>query len=94
MRGRSIIDNNFDRCYLCGSTYNIYEHHVFYGIANRKLSEKYGLTIPLCGDCHTGANGVHQNRELDLHIKKIGQLNFEEKYSYELFMKVFGKNYR
>ena len=38
--------------------------------------------------------GVHGgNKELDAELKQEAQELFEEKYSHELFMKVFQKNY-
>jgi hypothetical protein len=37
---------------------------------------------------------VHHNHQLDLYIKRYAQLQFEKEFSYEKFMKVFGKNYR
>jgi hypothetical protein len=67
---------------------------VFFGTANRKQSEKHGLMVSLCSDCHRGAKGVHNNKQLDLYIKKYAQLQFEKEFSFEGFMKVFGKNYR
>lgn len=49
-------------CYLCARLYGIYdrqenlqEHHVIFGRANRKLSEKYGLKV-----YHTSACGTTQ----------------------------------
>ena len=39
-------------CFLCGRNGRgdrLERHHIF-GAANRKLSEKYGLTVWLCGD--------------------------------------------
>ena len=66
------------------------EHHCF-GAGNRKLSTKYGLTIPLCMDCHTGNKGVHNNYQLNLYVKRIAQVKFEKKYGREKFMEVFMK---
>ena len=31
-------------CYFCGSVVGLEEHHIFAGTANRKISEKYGLS--------------------------------------------------
>ena len=52
------------------------------------------LTVPLCPDCHRGPKGVHHNKQLDLHIKRYAQMQFEKEHSYEEFVKLFGKNYR
>lgn len=34
--------------------YNLEEHHIFEGTANRNLSEKYGLKVYLCQKHHRG----------------------------------------
>lgn len=83
-------------CWECGSTYNLHEHHIFYGNGLRGLSEKYGLKVWLCYEHHQGAEGVHKhpNGELDLRLKRNGQMLFEARYGgREAYMKVFGKNY-
>ena len=81
-------------CYVCKSTYNLHSHHVFFGTANRKQSEKYGMKVWLCMEHHTGSSGVHHNRDLDLHLKKFAQRKFEALYGDNTsFQKVFGRNY-
>ena len=80
------------KCWVCGSPY-VEEHHVIYGTAKRKLSEKFGLKIYLCHEHHTGNKGVHFNKALDTQLKMFAQKKFEEKYSHEKFMEVFKKNY-
>ena len=37
--------------------------------------------------------GVHNDVALDVELKQTAQRAFEKKYSHELFMSVFGKNY-
>lgn len=83
---------DYKYCELCGTTQNLHHHHVFFG-PNRKHSERYGLVAILCGSCHTGPNGVHNNRELDLHFKRKYQTKFERKHSREVWMMIFGRNY-
>ena len=81
-------------CYVCESTCNLQEHHILYGTANRKLSEKYGLKVWLCQEHHTGGSGVHFNKDLDLQLKKLAQERFEAVYGANTrFADVFGKNY-
>lgn len=94
MKINSIVTSEYHRCFICHSERNLEVHHVFFGTANRKQSEKHGLIVPLCPDCHRGPKGVHHNKELDLRIKQLAQIEFEKNFSYEEFMKVFGKNYR
>lgn len=82
-----------DNCFVCGSPY-VEVHHVIYGTANRKLSDKYGLIVPLCHEHHRGQTGVHFKRDLDIHLKKLAQEKFEAKIgARNEFIRVFGKNY-
>ncbi len=105
---RSIIEGDKDgACYLC-RLYGrppealadhsrhpaIQVHHIFEGVANRKLSEHYGLKVHLCIYHHTvGPDAVHNNRVWDRKLKEIGQKTFEEKYGEGTFLQVFGKSY-
>jgi hypothetical protein len=88
----SIVTDDWEHCFICQSQRNLQEHHCF-GAGNRKLSTKYGLTIPLCIDCHTGNKGVHNNYQLKLYVMRVAQKKFEDKYGHEEFMKVIGRNY-
>ena len=82
-------------CYACGTTRGLESHHVIYGTANRKLSERYGLKVWLCRYHHTGSNqAVHFNKDFDLHLKKEAQKAFEKYHgSREHFVRIFGKNH-
>lgn len=89
-------------CFLCGSGTpsgfydGLEEHHIFFGISNRKNSEKRGLKVWLCGEtCHrNGKNAVHKNRDTDLYLKRIGQEAYEAVYGDRLdFIREFGKSY-
>ena len=82
-----------DNCFVCGSPY-VEVHHVMYGTANRKLSDKYGLVVPLCHEHHTGQTGVHFKPSFDLHLKKLAQEKFNDVYgANKSFLEVFGRNY-
>ncbi|MCI8640673.1 MAG: hypothetical protein HFJ59_02200, partial [Clostridia bacterium] len=74
---------------------NAEEHHVFFGTANRKLSEKYGLKVYLCTEHHRGTRGVHgrEGKTLDTYLKELAQSRFEEKESREKFRQIFGISY-
>lgn len=90
---KSIISNEHV-CYFCGISYNLHKHHIFYGTANRRLSEKYGCWVYLCAYHHNMSDyGVHFNKDIDLGLKRMCQTEFEKKYSHEKFMQVFGRNY-
>lgn len=80
-------------CYICGCC-RVHAHHIFFGTANRKISDRYGYIAPLCSEHHTGSNGVHLNRDLDLHLKRIAQEHFENHHgTRDNFIKTFGKSY-
>ena len=89
---KSIMENPKNRtCWACGA-YAPEEHHVFYGMANRKMSEKYGLKVHLCSRHHRDhREGVHgQNKELDHRLKVTGQRVFETHHgTREQFVKIF-----
>ena len=89
---KSIIQEDTDYCFICGR-YGAEVHHIFFGTANRKLSEKYGLTVGLCYNHHRGNKGVHFNRKLDLELKQMAQRRFIEVYPEVDFLAVFGRNY-
>ena len=89
---KSILQDE-KKCFLCGSINNLHKHHI-YGGANRKISDKNGFWIWLTGYWHNLSDeGVHFNKNLDLHLKKICQKKFEETSSREEFVKLIGKNY-
>lgn len=97
---RSIMQEKDGTCYICKMLEHDYsqkltqEHHVFFGTANRKMSEKYGLKVYLCLNHHTsGKNAVHQNREISDRLKEKAQITFQKKFPELNFREIFGKNY-
>lgn len=97
---KSIIQADRDHCFLCGGNggyWGLDEHHVFFGFANKKLSEKYGLKVYLCHEsCHeTGEKAVHNNAEVDRSLKakvqKIAMRHYG--WSIEDFIRIIGRNY-
>ncbi len=90
---KSIMQNTKE-CYITGSTINLHKHHVFFGSANRSKSEKWGCWVWLRSDFHnTSDYSIHFDRVLDLWLKRDTQRQFEQLYSREKFMEIFGKNY-
>lgn len=96
---KSILQSDKE-CYLCRYLYdsentrNLHDHHIFFGTANRVKSELYGMKVWLCIFHHIeGIGAVHKNRDYDLVLKKIAQKKFEETYTREEFIKIFGKSY-
>ena len=69
-------------CVLCGA-HGVHIHHAREGQGMAQRAQHW-LAIPLCPDCHTGATGIHGNRqrlkarkldEMDLLALTIEQLN-------------------
>ena len=93
MATKSILQTDRE-CWVCKSQRNLHRHHVIFGTANHKWSEKLGLTVYLCYEHHEGNTGVHHNRDLDLRLKQYAQEVFEAKIgTREDFRKIFGKSY-
>ena len=90
---KSIIQSDWDRCYLCGRPATE-THHVMSGTANRKLSEKYGLKVRLCHNCHTGSDHSAQyDPEKNRMLKIEAQMAFEQLYGHDKWMQTFRRNY-
>ena len=87
---KSIMQDK-EECYVSGSRINLERHHCLHGTANRKLAEKWGLWVYLRQDIHAS---VHErDKDLDRRLEQDAQRAFEEKYSHDLWMKTFRKNY-
>jgi hypothetical protein len=71
------------------------KHHIIFGTANRRKSEKYGLWCYVCRERHHvyGPESPHGNHEVDVHLKQIAQAEFEKRHPHELWMSEFRKNY-
>lgn len=93
---KSILQN-LKECYVCYSTTNLEEHHIFFGTANRKLSEKDGLKVWLCAEHHRGTYGVHGKNGIviDSLLKKEAQQCYMAKNNKtkEEFIRRYGKLY-
>ena len=90
--GKSIIQED-KVCYICGYEGNLEEHHIFGGVANRPISEKYGLKVWLCAGCHRGKKGAQYNKEINLKLKQDAQKAFVKEYGLTKWMELFRKNY-
>lgn len=94
-------DKESGQCYLCRLLHKDYsvkavreEHHVMGGVANRKLSERYGLKVYLDPNHHrNGPEAVHKNKEVALLLKREAQKAFMRAYPDLDFREIFGKNY-
>ena len=90
--GKSIMQNG-ERCWFCGRLTGLERHHVLGGVANRPLSEKYGLWVWVCQEHHTGKDGVQYDRKKGDALKRLAQIAFEARHSHDEWMQVFRKNY-
>ena len=90
--GKSIVQQVWDECYLCGRPATEV-HHILGGTANRKLSERYSLVVHLCHNCHLGADGAQYAPEVNRRLKMEAQIAFEEIYGHEKWMQIFRRNY-
>lgn len=83
------------KCFFCGNTQNLEEHHCLHGTANRKKADEYGLTVWLCNYHHTGGlRSVHRCKQTDKILQVFAQKYFLEHLGdMELWMKEFRKNY-
>ena len=83
-------------CWTCGKVGPTDVHHIF-GAANRKWSEKYGLTVHLCRECH---RRVHDNKYAMDSLHKAGEQQYCDVYfpgdmNHGMidFRQIFGRNY-
>ena len=90
---KSIIQTDGKGCYLCGKTVDLECHHVFGGVANRRISEKYGLKVWLCAGCHRGTDGAQYNKEINVRLKQEAQKAFVNEHGLKMWMDLFRKNY-
>lgn len=84
-------------CFFCGKDDGCEKHHVFFGTANRKLSDEDGLWVWLCSECHRGKHGVHgyAGHDMDVALKKTAEyawLQHNNKTIQE-FIDRYGKNW-
>ena len=82
-------------CFLCAKTGALERHHVFGG-SNRKLSEKYGLTVYLCHWCHNEPPfGVHHNKDQRRYLQREAQEAAMDYFGWteSEFRDIFGKSY-
>lgn len=96
MKDKSILTDNYEVCFVDGC-YNIavHEHHLIFGSGRRKLSEDYGLKVPVCLKHHQWCHELSwKYPEYAMSMKMIGQLAFEEVHgTREDFRRIFGRNY-
>lgn len=101
------IMQSVKECYLCRkdaealgyvgelTSEGLDKHHVIYGTANRKLSDRAGLWVYLCKRHHNenGPFAVHFNRQIREELCSDAERAFLREHSFEEWMSTFGINY-
>ena len=80
---KSILTEYLEICVICGRQSEA-EHHLVFGTYGRELSEKDGLKIPICNNCHNMGEvirKIHGNPMAEKLSKIIGQLAWEKEYA-------------
>ncbi len=97
---RSILQSEKRVCFLCRVLHGddheqpTHCHHVMYGIADRKLSEQYGLKVYLCPKHHEfSEEAVHRNKDINLMLRKAAQVVFITKNGNEKWKRLFNRNF-
>ena len=90
---RYSIMNNLDKCFFCGRPAECI-HEVYFGTANRRISVENGFCAGLCHKEHNmSARSVHNNRAMDLELKRTYQKEYEKNHTRDDFIKLIGKSY-
>lgn len=105
---KSIIQKDESVCYLCAVLNCDYSHkrtekHHIFGGPDRRMSEKYGLTVRLCPEHHrSGPYAVHSSKETMQILHEVGEESFigqctqegmNRQQAIEKFRHIFRKNY-
>jgi hypothetical protein len=81
------------RCKKCPPEVITTWHEPLMGRKYKRLSEKYGLRVPLCfPGCHEYAQ-EEPSQEYNRYLQKLMQRKFEREYPHLSFMSIFGRNY-
>ena len=82
-------------CCICKTRFNVEEHHLF-GASNRNNSDRDGLTVYLCADCHRQhRESVHQSGTVAQWAHMFGQVLWmlDTGLGVDDFRRRYGKNY-
>lgn len=95
MQKQTFKFQNNKECIVCKTTDSLHLHHIYFGVKNRKVSDKNGFTCYLCQMHHEGLFGVHGKfgHDLDMTLKKLCQEKYEETHTREDFVSKIGKSY-
>lgn len=88
---QSIVQNNQTDCFMCGIMGDLARHEIFYGVANRENSKRYGCWITLCPSCHSKIHKHEGEEGLRQYTQYMAMSHY--KWPEDEFRKVFGKSY-
>lgn len=92
-RSRSKICED-EQCIICGGISGLQRHHVFFGNPNRRHAEEDGMWVWVCYYHHTASlNSFHENRQMDLKMKRYAQGIYEQTHTREEFIERYGRSY-
>ena len=75
---KGIVTEYPEICIFCGRQAEA-EHHLIFGTAGRELSEKDGLKIPVCNNCHNMGQKlcrIHENPMAEKLSKMLGPVSY------------------
>lgn len=78
----SIVTEYNGICFFCGRQADG-EHHLIFGTAGRELSDKDGLKVPVCNNCHNMGDKlhrIHDNPMAEKLSKMLGQAVWERNW--------------
>lgn len=78
----SIVTEYKEICAFCGRPAEC-EHHLIFGISERKKADEDGLVVPSCNDCHNIGQiirRVHDNPMAEKLSKMLGQVVWERNW--------------
>jgi len=79
---KGIVTEYDEICFFCGRQAEG-EHHLIFGTAGRELSDKDGLVVPTCNNCHNMGEvlkRVHENPMAEKLSKMLGQAIWERNW--------------
>lgn len=71
-------DDSLEKCYLCGKYGPVEEHHVFSGPC-RPISDRYGLVVHICRNCHSLIHDSEKGKDMKLRLHQEGQKIYEQR---------------
>ena len=79
-------------CQYCGRWDYLHLHHCYGGSGRRSVSDKHGMVINLCPECHRDVH-LKPGQGLDKELKEKFQRLYEVDHDRDDFILKFGRNY-